>query len=150
MIVKTSIINYTYLYFFFTSLAIFLYALIIIMGGQDSMVGFNFFNQSLSVDRFQLSILFKVAYLVLALGYYFADRLKLNLNKKATIVHTYITIGAVLLNALVIFINGYFIEDFSFAYKVNEIISVWCVTIALLSQPLFFWNLFQAVSKRNL
>jgi hypothetical protein len=150
MIVKTSIINYTYLYFFFTSLAIFLYALVIIMGGQDGMVVFTFFNRFISVDRFQLSILFKVAYLVLALGYYFADRLKLNLNKKATVVHTYITIGAVLLNALVIFVNGYFIDDFSLAYKANEMISVWCVTVALLVQPLFFWNLFQAVSKRNI
>ena len=150
MIVRTSIINYTYLYFFFTSLAIFLYALVIIMGGQDSMVAFTFFDRFINVDRFQLSILFKVAYLVLALGYYFADRLKLSLNKKATLVHTCLTIGAVVLNAAVIFCNDYFIDNFTFAYRANEIISIWCVTVALLAQPLFFWNLFQAISKRNL
>jgi len=148
MIVKTSIINYTYLYFFFASLGIFLYALVIIMGGQDGMVGFTLFNRYIYLDRFQLSILFKVAYLVLALGYYFADRLKLNLNKKATLLHTYITIGAVLLNATVIFINSYFIENFSFAYRVNEAISLWCCSIALLAQPVFLWNIFQAVSKK--
>lgn len=121
------------------------------MSGGDGMVGFNFFSRTVSVDRFQLSILFKVAYLVLALGYYFADRLKLNLNKKATLLHTYITIGAVLINALAVFTTSAFMDyNFRLAFRVNEIVSVWCVIIALLAQPIFFWNLFQAVSRRNM
>ncbi|MFP9100005.1 hypothetical protein ACLI09_13230 [Flavobacterium sp. RHBU_24] len=146
---KTSIINYTYLYFFFASLGIFLYALIIMIGGQGGMVGFTLFNRYMYLDGFQLSILFKVAYLVLALGYYFADRLNLQLNKKVTLLHAYITIGAVLLNAIVVFINSCFVQNYTYVYRINEIISLGCCGTALLAQPLFLWNLLQAVLKKN-
>lgn len=148
MIVRTSITNYAYLYFFFTSAAIFLYALFLIIAGEETSVNFTFFNRLISFDRFQLSILFKVAFLVLALGYYFADRLKLNLSEKATVLHAFISIGAVLLNAAAIFINNHLLDDFNFDFRANEMICVCCVAIALLAQPLFFWNLIQAVSKR--
>ncbi len=145
---KTSIQNNSFLFFFFTSLAIFIYALTILFTGNQTPVNFEVFNNSFVVDRFQLTILFKVAYLLPALGYFLAGKLKLPLNNKLTSIHTYISVGTVLINALFYWIYQPMSHPQSYN-SLDNLVSHWLITITLLAQPLFLYNIFQAIAKKN-
>lgn len=129
----------TYLYFFVTSFCILVYAIATLFLYGDKTIFVNITGRNIAVNHFELSILFKIAYLVLALGYFIARRLKFNLNKSLTRIHTYITIGAAILNAAVM-LSG---------TKYQEIMSIWLISIAAIAQLLFFINLGIGISRRN-
>lgn len=129
----------TYLYFFVTSFCILVYAVATLFMYGNRTISLNVTGNSINLNHFEVSILFKIAYLVLALGYFIAGKLKLALNKTLTRAHTYITIGAAILNGIVLMSNT--------AYE--QTISIWLISIAAISQLLFFINLGIGISKRE-
>lgn len=147
MSVRAYIHNSSYLYFFFTSLGIFIYALMILIVGNDDLVSFSLFKNHFSIDRFQLTILFKVAYLLPALGYYLAERMKLHLNRKLTLIHTWVSVITVVLNGVISWINQP--HNGPDTNVLNQNVSMWLIGITLFVQPLFLYNLAQAIAKRK-
>jgi hypothetical protein len=105
----------------------------------DRTIFVNITGTSLALNHFEVSILFKIAYVVLALGYFIAGKLKLRLNKPLTRTHTYITIGAAILNGLIL------LTGLPYA----KTMSIWLISIAAISQILFFINLGIGISKRE-
>ena len=130
----------TYIYFFVTSFCILVYAIATLLMYGDSTLIINVTGRNIPLNHFEISILFKIAYLVLALGYFVAQRLRFNLNPSLTKAHTWITIGTVFINALVMI---------TLPRPLAENISLWLIGITLLAQPLFFINLAIGISKRE-
>lgn len=129
----------TYLYFFVTSFCILVYAVATLFIYGDRTISVNLTGNNINLNHFEVSILFKIAYLVLALGYFIAGKLKLGLNKTLTRTHTYITIGAAILNGIILMSGTPY----------EQIISIWLISIAILAQLLFLVNLTIGISRRK-
>lgn len=137
---RPAVQNYTPLYFFVTSFFTLLYGIFILLGAGDKSVILHFNGNDVLLNKFEITILIKVALLVLALGYYVAGRLKLPLQKRLTTIHTAITLGCITLNTLLlIFVPGKYIENISF----------WLIVLALAAQLVFIANLALGISKRD-
>ncbi|MFP9115550.1 hypothetical protein ACLI1A_16545 [Flavobacterium sp. RHBU_3] len=133
--------NYTALLFLTSSFFTLLYALFISAFAEERFVSLSFSNTFISLDKFELAIFFKIALFVIALGYYLANRLKMPLNSSLTLTHTIITLGCVLINAILLVALP--------EWKI-EIVSFWLITVATAAQLLFIANLAIGVRKRHI
>lgn len=132
--------NHTALYFFVTSFCTLLYGLFVILGGNEKNVSVNLSGRDVIIDKFELTILFKIALLVLSVGYFVAQRLRMPLIKTLTRLHVFITIGSIIISLLIsLFLPATLIEETCF----------WLVVIALSAQSLFIINMISGIVKRQ-
>lgn len=132
--------NHTALYFFVTSFCTLLYGLFVILGSAEKNVSVNLSGRDIAIDKFELTILFKIALLVLSVGYFIAQKLRMPLIKTLTGLHVFITIGSVVASLVAsLFLPAAFIEETCF----------WLVVIALAAQSLFIINIVNGVLKRG-
>lgn len=132
--------NHTALYFFVTSFCTLLYALSILIGAGNKNILIPFLGNDLVIDKFELAILFKVALLVLSVGYFVAERLRMPLVATLTQLHVAFTIGCILLSAVVAFV----LPD-----GIVEQTCFWLIIIALAAQLLFVINIVAGVIKHR-
>lgn len=132
--------NHTALYFFVTSFCTLLYGLFILLSGANKNLVIDFNNSNFVIDRFELTILFKIALLVLSIGYFLGQKLQLPLLEKLTNLHIFTTIGSVALSLLFFMV----LPD-SWVQQV----CFWLVIIAIASQSLFIINFAVAIARRN-
>lgn len=131
--------HFTALLFLTSSFFTLLYALFISVFANERFINLNFSGNNIALDKFELTIFFKIALLVIALGYYLAARLKMPLNGILTLLHTIITLGCVLVNAILfVTVPEWKIETTSF----------WLIMVAVAAQFIFAVNLIIGVRRR--
>jgi hypothetical protein len=132
--------NKTALYFFVTSFCTLLYGLYIILAANNKNVLLHLFGDDIIIDKFELTILFKIALLVLSIGYFVVQRLRMPLVGILTRLHVALTIGSVVLSALMALI---------LPNNIADQVCFWLIVIALASQVLFVVNIIGGVIKRK-
>ncbi|MFL9843008.1 hypothetical protein [Flavobacterium rhizosphaerae] len=133
--------NRIYWYFWITSFLIFVYGLALLIWSSNSKIVVNFKDIYYVADRFQITMLFKVVYLLLGLLYWIGFRLKLRLNPTLTKIHTYISIGGVAANALLMVVE--LIRENTLGTIQNSILqqyTLYILLLVLIAQPLFIIN----------
>ncbi|MFP9118461.1 hypothetical protein ACLI08_11780 [Flavobacterium sp. RNTU_13] len=129
------------LYFFSASFLTLMYGIFAVLPSAEKNVHLSIADTDILLDKFELTIVFKVGLLVISIGYLIAAKLHLPLISALTMLHALLTFGSMICCGIC---------SLLLSRPVMENVAFWLVATSLGAQLLFVINIGYGMLNRKI